>query len=336
MDYNSNVSIFVANNLLRKKEELKIFEDFINIQSLSSFRIIIQLKHKAAPSKTGVLLTEELKSIIERLEKCATCFSYNKDTESWIMDFYVNDATKQAFLYYFKSAFELYSSLYKLELLNSLIVPEGEVRRIKKIREEKHFVIKPPSVSDLDKVFRFEEVRLFLKNVDIPIDYIGLSDGQHQFVHVFGTIMMVDNDDALFILDEPETHFNPLWRSNFVKILNALTINRKQDYFLTTHSPFILSDSARENVYIFEIDPNTGKTIWNNPSDETYGAAMENLLKIAFKIDVPVSEVSLEDIRQLQKSDNAEEIEHRLNDFGESIEKFYLLRRIRELKSKQQ
>lgn len=331
MDYNSNVLIFVANNLLRSPDELKIFEEYVRISGLASFRIVIQLAHSAAPSKTGVLLTKELQTVIDKLQNCATCSNYTPITKTWILDFFVNDATKAAFKHYFGSAFALYTALYKLELLNNLIIEGSEKQKIKKIRKEQRFVMKLPTVTDRDKVFRFEQVRLRLKDVKEAIDYIGLSDGQHQFTHVFGTLMMVDSDNILFILDEPETHFNPRWRSSFVKILNAVSTNNSQVVFLTTHSPFILSDSRRENVYIFKLDETGKQTKVYNPNKETYGASMENLLQDVF--GTSVSEVSFEEMRQLQKSDDADAIEEQLDKFGDNIEKFYLLRRIRELRT---
>ena len=330
-DYTSNFAVFVANYLLRDQKELEVFEsdELIQLDKLSSFRITIQLKHSAAPGKDGVQLTGELKEAIRMLKDCSTCYDYDKKEDRYVFDYYVNEATRAAFKFHFKTAFNLYMIFYKLDLLNSLIPPKKDIERVRKLRKE-GIVEKMPVVSAPDKVFNISQIRLKLKNVDKPIEYIGLSDGQHQFVHTFGMMMMVDMDNVLFLLDEPETHFNPEWRSNFIKILNKITQGRKQEYIATTHSPFILSDSKSERIFIFK--PN-GEI--RHPKIETYGTSMEYLLAEAFDIPIPVSQASLDEIQELKKSNDPEAIEEGLERFGDSIEKFYLRRRIRELREGQ-
>ena len=68
---------------------------------------------------------------------------------------------------------------------------------------------------------------------------------------------MLKNRSTLLLLDEPETHFNPEWRSQFVSVLKksieAGGANHfLKDILLTTHSPFIISDCKREFVKWFE------------------------------------------------------------------------------------
>lgn len=326
-DYTSNFSVFVANYLLRPNEDLLTFkeDELIQLENLHSFRIVIQLKHRAAPGK-GVQLTNELQSSIEKLKDCATCFDYNEKSDSYTLDYFVNKATRDAFKHHFTTAFNLYMVFYKLDLLNSLIPQKQEIERVKKLRKQ-GIVEKLPTVSTPDKIFNISQIKLKLKNVPTEIDYIGLSDGQHQFVHVFGMMMMVDMDNVLFLLDEPETHFNPEWRSDFIKILNKITKNRHQEYITTTHSPFILSDSKSERIFIFEKDG----TI-RHPRIETYGASVETLLAEAFDIPIPISSGSRGDIEDLKRENDPDKIEEQLGEFGDSIEKFYLRRRIRELR----
>lgn len=327
-DYSSNLAVFIANYLLRSENDLDLFreDELIQLDTLHSFRISIRLKHKAAPGN-GVKLTQELTDAIDKLRTCSTCYSYDEKYESYIFDYFVNEATRKAFKHYFDSAFELYMIFYKLDLLNSLIPPRKEMDRVRKLRRE-GVVEKLPVVSAPDKVFNISQIRLKVKNVPDPIEYIGLSDGQHQFVHVFGMMMMIDQDNVFFLLDEPETHFNPEWRSNFIKILNRITEGRKQEYFTTTHSPFILSDSKRERVFIFDADG----TI-RQPIIETYGASVETLLMEAFDMPIPIAKDALSEIEELKKLDDPDEIEQKLKEYGDSVEKFYLRRRIRELRN---
>ena len=200
MDYNSNIAILVANFLFRDPKELSIFSEAIKIKSLNSFRIILQLRHTAGPTG-GVKLTEELKTYIKQFKKCSTCYHFNDSTETWTFDFYVNEATQKAFRYHFKSAFNIYSAFYKLELLNRLIIKKQHITAIHKLRKDQGMVVPLPIVPEADKAFRFQAVRLNIINSPDPVDYIALSDGEHQFTHIYGTVMMVKHENVLFLLD---------------------------------------------------------------------------------------------------------------------------------------
>ncbi|MCD4764513.1 MAG: AAA family ATPase, partial [Desulfobacterales bacterium] len=204
-----------------------------------------------------------------------------------------------------------------------------DLQNIKKLRKEHKLVLKPPTVPETDKVFRFENVKLKIKSSNDPVDYVSLSDGEHQFIQIFGSLMMIDDDGILFLMDEPESHFNPKWRSLFMTVLNELKKKKEQCIFVTSHSPFILSDFHSETVYIFKLT-NKGIKI-EQPQEETYGASFDRLLKIAFDISPPLADKSLKEIRTLQKSNNKDQIAKKMPMFGDSIEKFYLYQRIEEL-----
>ena len=67
----------------------------------------------------------------------------------------------------------------------------------------------------------------------------------------------MDADGSLFLFDEPDTHFNPDWRSKLVQLINtSISQGRSQELLLTTHSPFIISDCKPQNVFIFERNSN--------------------------------------------------------------------------------
>ena len=46
-----------------------------------------------------LLSSEEGKGrkIVDRLKSCATCFFYEESTQTWYLDYWVNEATKKAF-----------------------------------------------------------------------------------------------------------------------------------------------------------------------------------------------------------------------------------------------
>lgn len=81
-----------------------------------------------------------------------------------------------------------------------------------------------------------------------------LSDGEHQFLHTIGLSLIYKNTSSLFLLDEPETHFNPDWRAKYISVLEKCFKgdNQSPEILISSHSPFIVSDTKRNHVLILD------------------------------------------------------------------------------------
>ena len=332
MDYNTNIGVLISNLILGNNHDVKELVNHVGIDSLKSFQIIIQTNHPAAPSKNGVQLTSELIYWIEQLRNAATCYEYFEKEKKHVLDFHINNETKKAIKFFFKTPIAFYTALYKIELLNNLIIKDAQLKEIKKQRNQRKLIIKPPTVAEYDKVLSYSEVKLKLASGDV-VNYINLSDGEHQYLNIFGTVLMTDFPNSLYLLDEPETHFNPKWRREFISILTKIAEKRKQDFFITSHSPFIVADSKREQVFIFKRDAKNSLHV-SNPTEETYGSDTDFILKIAFDLNTSLAKNSYDEIKELSQSENSGTIEAKISEFGDSAEKLYLFKRIEELKSK--
>ncbi|MCA0348133.1 MAG: restriction system-associated AAA family ATPase [Bacteroidetes bacterium] len=328
MNYNTNLGITISSLIFREEiSEITTILDKLNIQDLNSFTITIQTKQPNAPnrSKGGVVLTTELEEWKQKLINLSDIHIYDEKYKKHTLKYTLDEATRNAFRDNFSNPLELYTCLYKFELLNNLIVDKTTREKIKKERKERKLLTKMPVVSDINKVLFYSELKFQLKNGQ-TIDYLSFSDGEHQFLNVFGTILIINQDNCLFLLDEPETHFNPMWRRTFINVLEKITGGRKQDAFITTHSPFVVSDSKSEDVFIFKKMDNA--LLIENPNNETYGAAFDNILDMAFDIHIPISENSLNEIIELQNENNPEKINEELHNFGDSLEKTSLRNRV--------
>ena len=333
MNYNTNLGIAISSLIFREEiSNIDIVLDKLQIDDLISFQITIQTLPPAKNKSNGeVILTQELEGWKNKLINLSDKPFYDDKHKKHILKYKLDDVTRTAFKSNFENALELYTCLYKLELLNNLIVDKTTREKIKKERKERRLLTKMPMVSDVNKVLSYSELKLRLNNGN-EIDYLSLSDGEHQFLNVFGTILMINQDNCLFLLDEPETHFNPKWRRTFISTLKDVTMERKQDMIITTHSPFVVSDCKNENVYIFEREDDVINI--KNPPKETYGASFDNILDMAFDIKIPISEDSLNEIEELSQISDPKIINDKLEDFGESMEKNKLLSRIILLNSK--
>ncbi len=137
---------------------------------------------------------------------------------------------------------------------------------------------------------------------------------------------------SCFILDEPETHLNPTWRTKFINILNTKTKNRDQDIVITTHSPYIVSDCRGYRVYKFI---RKGEAVSFDKIDmETYGTSFDLILKKAFDIDTTISDEVNEEFKELIKGGTENAITAFIGETGpKSFEKLGLIKHLKSLKN---
>ena len=77
-----------------------------------------------------------------------------------------------------------------------------------------------PTLASDERIMRFKHFWVTKTDIDEPVLLKSLSDGEHQLLHTLGLCLLFKNTQSLFLLDEPETHFNPDWRANFVTRLD--------------------------------------------------------------------------------------------------------------------
>ncbi len=293
---------------------------------------------------------------IEKLKKCATSWFSNKDVIS--LDFYVNEATKEAFKTHFGSAFELFQLFHLLYLLNNHFVKRDVIEDVYQSKG-KYTDWKIPVGGPADDAFYFidyyviKQEKKSKKIFDLLLR--DLSDGEHQFLHATGICLMLKNKRTLLLLDEPETHFNPSWRAKFIKILNDSieashdklegedkngkpketegNIHLRKDIILTSHSPFIISDCMPDNVVLFERKDDgavTAKKVSEiDSSFNTYGTSVELILDRLFNYRQSIGDLAFSEFEKINFENKDVDFEkEKLRKLGESIEKDMVLARL--------
>jgi restriction system-associated AAA family ATPase len=345
IDYATNLEVLISNLLLNNSTIRQQLLDEVNLISLHSFRCIIQLEHAESPSG-GIKLTSELEEIIDNLVRCSTTHDIDEQNRIYTLDFLVSDATHRAFSNFWPAgALDLYSSFHKLAMLNNLIIPKSARTSFNSSILKHNFATRLPEPFVTHKAFRFEQVQFNSEKSEEPVDYVSLSDGEHQLTQILGIMCMASSKNTMFLLDEPESHFNPKWRSEFItKLLKIGTVNGAredmkesslQECLLTTHSPFVPSDMKRENVLIFNKSSEDGTIHTRRPSIETFGATFDTILEECFKVNPAMSAIPKSEIERLLKSDNVDEITKALRGLGDSVERLYLVDHVRGLRKKE-
>jgi predicted ATP-dependent endonuclease of OLD family len=102
-----------------------------------------------------------------------------------------------------------------------------------------------------------DEIRIQVKRVGIhePLFFRELSEGEQQLMTVLGLIRFTRDDETLFLLDEPDTHLNPIWKYNYFQMIDRLfgeneNQRNKNQLFMTTHDPLMLGSLVKEQVRV--------------------------------------------------------------------------------------
>jgi ABC-type multidrug transport system ATPase subunit len=132
-----------------------------------------------------------------------------------------------------------------------------------------------------------DEVRITVKKKDEhggKVSFTQLSEGELQMLTVLGLMRITSEDHCLFLLDEPDTHLNPIWKlryfddiENVLKPRSDTAIQGESQILITTHDPMMVGSLKKEQVHI--IRKNGNKTLVEQPDEHPQGMGVTGLLK---------------------------------------------------------
>ncbi|MEM1307932.1 MAG: restriction system-associated AAA family ATPase [Cyanobacteria bacterium P01_H01_bin.153] len=276
-------------------------------------------------------------AILARFKRCATCWFLDSSTDTLYLDYYVNDATRQAFRENFDFAITgspigLFQAFQVLLTLNLYYV--SDPLKADLYQSDSLYVSESvPTLAADERIIRFKNVWLTKTDVTEPVLLKSFSDGEHQLLHTLGLCLLFKNTHSLFLLDEPETHFNPDWRANFVtRLYDSFGNADHQEMLITTHTPFVISDSRPEKVLKF--DKTNGTVSVSHPEYNTLGASINKITMNTFNKRETIgghAQRKLEGFRS--RSNDADEDKDQLineinQQLGDSVEKMLLIKTI--------
>ncbi|HFK2884703.1 TPA: restriction system-associated AAA family ATPase [Stenotrophomonas maltophilia] len=230
----------------------------------------------------------ERTAIVEKLKRRATSYFYDAASDTLTLDYRINEATTQAFLANFDDpagpALALFQSLQVLLTLNLYSV--SDIIKTDMYRSTSHYVSETvPTLASNQRIMRFKNFHFAKQGVEKPMLLKDLSDGEYQMLHSLGLCLLFRKTNSLFLLDEPETHFNPHWRASFITRLRQCLADVEvggQEMLITTHTPFLISDSKPEKVLVFAKDEVSGKVSISKPDYNTLGASINKITMNTF------------------------------------------------------
>jgi hypothetical protein len=132
-----------------------------------------------------------------------------------------------------------------------------------------------------------DEVRITVKKRDEhggKINFTQLSEGELQILTVLGLMRVTREAHCLFLLDEPDTHLNPIWKLRYFDDIEGVlsagdgaSVQGESQILITTHDPMMVGSLKREQVHILRREGD--KTTVALPDEDPQGMGVTGLLK---------------------------------------------------------
>lgn len=123
-------------------------------------------------------------------------------------------------------------------------------------------------------------VRVKAKHVEGGLTFRELSEGEQQLLMVLGLLRFNAEEESLFLLDEPDTHLNPRWGTQYIELLSRFVgTDRRSHIIMSSHDPLVLSDLRREQVIVSDRDPVTRAVFTYQPMSDPRGMGFATILR---------------------------------------------------------
>lgn len=132
-----------------------------------------------------------------------------------------------------------------------------------------------------------DEVRITVKKRDEhggKVSFTQLSEGELQMLTVLGLMRITREDHCLFLLDEPDTHLNPIWKLRYFDDIEGVLsaeegklVQGESQILITTHDPMMVGSLKREQVHILRRQGQ--RTVVEVPDEHPQGMGVTGLLK---------------------------------------------------------
>lgn len=150
---------------------------------------------------------------------------------------------------------------------------------------------------ELNQAGMFDDVLLRLRRTPAPdegtdsnsvdigiLRYEELSDGEQMVLGRMALFHLLQGQqDALLLLDEPETHFNDKWKREIVDIIDDAIGNTSNDVLISTHSAIVLSDVFNNEIVMVQKTANG--SIVRNVDEPTFATDPSALMMTVFGAD---------------------------------------------------
>ena len=121
---------------------------------------------------------------------------------------------------------------------------------------------------------------------EVAITFHELSEGEQQLLMVLGLMRFTKSHQSLVLLDEPDTHLNPHWSVDYLKLLAHVMSEEASDaeeqqtsqILMSTHDPLVIASLFKEQIHLLKRDSQTGICKWAQPDVDPRGLGFTGIL----------------------------------------------------------
>ena len=129
-----------------------------------------------------------------------------------------------------------------------------------------------------------DEVRIQVNRTGVhePLFFQELAEGEQQLMTVLGLMRFTRDDESLFLLDEPDTHLNPIWKYEYFGMIDDLLgkdseRRKRNQLILATHDPLMLGSLRKQQIRVLREE--NGVCIAEEPVQDPRGMGINGLLR---------------------------------------------------------
>lgn len=191
------------------------------------------------------------------------------------------------------------------------MVVEQNVREGYSLKNEEHYYFFLPDLQSLHALAaEYQDARTFflaLESVDfseliydlkiqvrvqatkaeqVAITFHELSEGEQQLLMVLGLMRFTKSHQSLVLLDEPDTHLNPHWSVDYLKLLTRVMSETSDEseeqqtsqILMSTHDPLVIASLLKEQIHLLKRDWQTDVCKWEQPTVNPRGLGFTGIL----------------------------------------------------------
>ena len=186
--------------------------------------------------------------------------------------------------------------------------PMGEIRAavFKEINEIFEILDLDIKISGISK--NAKSIPIFTNSSGDEFDINELSSGEKQLFLRTLAIKMLNPENSIILIDEPELSLHPKWQQRIVDVYKK--IGKNNQIIIATHSPHILGSVKKENIMLLDKDDD-GKIVVRTGDElyDSYGQPTERILEDIMGLKTTRNQEifdKLEKIREMVNEDKYE------------------------------
>jgi len=154
-----------------------------------------------------------------------------------------------------------------------------------------------------------------------------MSDGERSFLGRMGMLAMLQTENSLILLDEPEVHFNDYWKREIVQLIDNVMDKHANHLLIVSHSSIGLSDVPSAQVSIMSRGED-GFALTHPPTIRTLGTDPSEIMVVIFRTELSTGAYATKLLETAVASGERDEVAQLLEKVGPGMWLFQLQRRL--------